>query len=185
MKRRFVLGGIGAVVAAAVAAITLLVYPGDLMAGGDDNARSVLRNADGVPVGQVKLTQEDDGTVLIRANVHGLPQGFHGFHVHGIGECTPPFTSAGGHLNLGGHSHPGHSADLPVLLVNEDGTGEMRVKTDRFELAQLFDADGSAFIIHALPDNYANIPQRYGVPDEATLSTGDAGGRIACGVIEN
>jgi Cu-Zn family superoxide dismutase len=80
---------------------------------------------------------------------------------------------------------------MPVLLVNADGTGEARFKTDRYDVADLFDADGSALIIHANPDNYANIPARYLAPpatitavDAATLGTGDAGGRIACGVVE-
>ena len=52
-------------------------------------------------------------------------------------------------------------------------------------MAELFDGDGSALIVHALPDNYANIPSRYAAaPDAMTLSTGDAGGRLACGVIQ-
>jgi len=66
-----------------------------------------------------------------------------------------------------------------------------RVETDRYDVEDLFDGDGSALIIHASPDNYANIPVRYLAPpatitavDSATLGTGDAGGRIACGVIE-
>jgi len=48
----------------------------------------------------------------------------------------------------------------------------------------LFDADGSAVIVHASPDNYANIPTRYvATPDSTTFGTGDAGGRVACGVV--
>jgi Cu-Zn family superoxide dismutase len=73
---------------------------------------------------------------------------------------------------------------MPVLLVNSDGTGEARFKTDRFALKDLFDEDGSAIIIHALPDNYANIPERYGDVDQETLATGDSGNRIACGAIQ-
>lgn len=58
------------------------------------------------------------------------------------------------------------------------------VEHRRFKVADLFDADSSALIIHAQPDNYANIPDRYRpAPDEATLGTGDAGGRSVCGVI--
>jgi Cu-Zn family superoxide dismutase len=55
--------------------------------------------------------------------------------------------------------------------------------SDRYGLTDLFDADGNAFIVHANPDNYANV-LRYGTPDATTLATGDAGGRIACGVIQ-
>ena len=50
-------------------------------------------------------------------------------------------------------------------------------------LAQLRDADGSALIVHAGPDNFANIPPRYGTPDADTLATGDSGARAACGVV--
>ena len=90
----------------------------------------------------------------------------------------------GGHLNLEDAFHPDHSGDMPVLLVNNDGTGEVSFETDRFTLEDLFDEDGSAIIVHALPDNYANIPERYGEVDQATLETGDSGDRIACGVIQ-
>jgi Cu-Zn family superoxide dismutase len=73
---------------------------------------------------------------------------------------------------------------MPVLLVNSDGTGKVSFETDRFALKDLFDEDGSAIIVHALPDNYANIPERYGEVDQDTLETGDSGERIACGAIQ-
>lgn len=56
--------------------------------------------------------------------------------------------------------------------------------TDRFTLADLMDDDGAAFIIHENTDNFANIPERYGGPDEETQQAGDSGPRIACGVVE-
>lgn len=144
-----------------------------------------LYNAAGNPVGKVGLTQEGNGNVVVRAQVHDLPPGFHGFHVHAVGECIPPFTSSGGHFDVGGHTHRDHNGDFPVLLVNADGTANARFNTDRFAVADLFDADGSAIIIHENPDNYANIPTRYAsAPDAMTLATGDAGARIACGVVE-
>jgi Cu-Zn family superoxide dismutase len=154
-----------------------------------DSARVLLRNAAGQPVGTVQFNQEG-GAVLVRAKVHDLTPGFHGFHVHAVGMCVPPFTSAGGHYNPGGMTHGGHAGDLPSLLVLADGTGELRFKTDRFTVAALLDADGSAVIVHASADNFANIPTRYystteGVfgPDSATLATGDSGARVACGVV--
>ena len=72
---------------------------------------------------------------------------------------------------------------MPVLLVNEDGTAEAQFASDRYRLAEVI---GRALIVHAGPDNYANIPTRYaaGGPDATTLATGDAGARAACGVIE-
>ena len=71
-----------------------------------------------------------------------------------------------------------------MLLVKADGTAEVTEQTDRFTVDQLFDGDGSAVIVHANADNYANIPAVYGTPNATTLATGDAGARFACGVIE-
>jgi superoxide dismutase, Cu-Zn family len=154
------------------------------------SAQALLRDQAGQPVGVVRLTQEAEGKVLVRAVTHDLPAGFHGFHVHAVGLCVPPFTSAGGHYNPGGSGHGAHAGDLPSLLVGADGTGELRFKTDRFSVAEMLDADGSAVIVHASPDNFAHIPSRYystteGTygPDSVTLATGDAGARVACGVV--
>ena len=147
-------------------------------------ARAEVRNAKGDKVGSSALTQEADG-VRVAVEASGLPPGVHGFHIHAVGKCEPPFTSAAGHFNPAGQNHPHHAGDLPNLLVNADGGASMVVKTSRFKVADLLDADGSALIIHANADNHANIPtDRYRPdPDAATLGTGDAGGRIACGVI--
>jgi superoxide dismutase, Cu-Zn family len=142
-----------------------------------------LVDAGGEKVGRVWLRQRRD-KVVVFARVRGVLAGYHGFHVHMTGKCEAPgFTSAGGHLNPGGGSHGDHAGDLPALLVNADGIGMLATVTDRFSLADLRDADGSALIVHELPDNYANIPDRYGEPDAETLSTGDAGSRIACGEV--
>ena len=74
---------------------------------------------------------------------------------------------------------------MPVLLVGRDGNVQASFTTDRVTLADVFDSDGSAIIVHANADNYANIPTRYapGGPDPDTLKTGDSGGRVACGVV--
>jgi Cu-Zn family superoxide dismutase len=83
---------------------------------------------------------------------------------------------------------------MPSLLVNVDGTAEARFETDRFVPAQLLDADGSAVIVHAGADNFANVPTRYHShvpdassttygPDATTLGNGDAGARTACGLV--
>ncbi len=149
------------------------------------SAEATIYDTIGNQVGKAKLTQEGSGNVAVHIHAHDLPPGFHGFHVHAVGVCSAPFTSAGGHFDLDAHTHRDHSGDLPILLVKTDGTANAKFNTDRFTVADLFDADGSAIIIHANPDNYANIPTRYATsPDATTLATGDAGDRIACGVVE-
>jgi superoxide dismutase, Cu-Zn family len=185
---------VGAV--AILAAVALATGIGAALATGDDErsarrATAVLHDATGQRVG-VAVFKERHGEVTVSAAVSRLTPEFHGFHVHAVGECVPPFTSAEGHLDLSldGESHGKHAGDLPSLLVNEHGTGQLQFTTDRFSISDLFDADRSALIVHMGRDNYANIPDRYTNPtgatgpDAETLATGDAGARAACGVIE-
>jgi Cu-Zn family superoxide dismutase len=142
--------------------------------------------ADGTPAGRVTFT-EAGGRVMVEARLTNLPPGFHGFHIHATGKCergTPPFTSAGGHMTLGDQAHPAHAGDQPVVLVMSDRSAEIRFTTDRYRLADLQVAEGRAVVVHALPDNYANVPTRYvRQPDATTAATGDAGDRVACGVV--
>ena len=173
---------------ATIVGVALLARGGE--AGGSSSqegahALAVLRDGSGSPVGSVKLEQDGDA-VKLKVEIAGAAPGFHGFHVHTAGACVAPFTSAGGHYNPLGAAHANHAGDLPVIFVDSDGYAEARFATDRFALDDLLDADGSAFILHAGRDNYANIPtDRYDPdPDATTLATGDAGSRFACGVIE-
>jgi Cu-Zn family superoxide dismutase len=142
--------------------------------------------ADGSPVGRVTFT-ETGGRLAVEGSFTNLPPGFHGFHIHAVGRCdrgTPAFMSAGGHMVLGDQTHPVHAGDQPVLMVLADRTAEIRFTTDRYRLSDLLTTEGRAVIVHANPDNYANVPTRYArQPDATTLSTGDAGDRIACGVV--
>ncbi len=142
--------------------------------------------ADGSPAGRVTFT-ESGGRLTVEARLTNLPPGFHGFHIHAMGKCergTPAFTSAGGHMVVGEQSHPTHAGDQPVVLVMADRSADIRFTTDRYKLSDLQTAEGRAVIVHALPDNYANVPARYvRQPDATTLATGDAGDRIACGVV--
>jgi Cu-Zn family superoxide dismutase len=85
-------------------------------------------------------------------------------------------------------THGDHAGDLPPLLVTADGRAYASFATDRFSLDSLRDVDGSAVMVHADRDNLAHIPTRYTVggvagPDLTTRNTGDAGARVACGVI--
>jgi Cu-Zn family superoxide dismutase len=141
-----------------------------------------LKDASGKDVGSVALTQLPGG-VLLKLDVMGLPAGEHAFHVHAVGKCEPPFTTAGGHFNPDNRKHglmasDGHHAgDMPNLFIPADGKLTVEVVNSSITLDKgkpnsVFDADGSALIIHASKDDYKTDP------------TGEAGGRIACGVIQ-
>ena len=142
-------------------------------------------------------------TVTVQTTGGGqLTPGFHGLHLHSIGKCEANsvaptggapgnFLSAGGHFQAPGHTGHPSSGDLASLQVREDGSALLVTTTDSFTKDQLLDGDKTAIMIHADSDNFANIPpDRYqqinggaAGPDEMTLSTGDAGKRVACGVI--
>jgi Cu-Zn family superoxide dismutase len=157
---------------------------------------ATLVDPKGSEVGTVSFSEVEGGT-QVSVDVTGLPPGFHGFHVHAVGVCEPnsvnptdpsmtgDFLSAGGHIGAGESDHGEHQGDLPILLVTKSGTGSLTAVTDALTLTDLTDDDGSAVMVHAGRDNYANIPERYapGGPDQMTRNTGDAGGRIACGTV--
>ena len=164
-------------------------YQGDGDRGGHDGrgriASATLMDATGQRVGRVWMREDRrDDVVYLEARFDDLPAGFHGFHIHTTGRCDAPgFTTAGGHFNPTGATHGAHAGDLPSLLVTADGEAFLATATDRFSISDLRDADGSAVMVHSGLDNFANIPARYGGPDQETLNTGDAGSRLACGVV--
>lgn len=154
-----------------------------------DIARAVIHNAAGERIGSATLASFEGKTTVV-VSVRGTSRGFHGFHVHERGVCEAPFTTAGGHFNPAGSVHGDHAGDMPPLLVSSDGRATATFVTDRYQVEDLLDVDGSAIIVHAGPDNLANIPTRYQSsdstapgPDAATLATGDAGARFGCGVV--
>jgi Cu-Zn family superoxide dismutase len=143
-----------------------------------------VMNAEGESVGTVTFAATPSGLVHVTAEFAGLPAGEHGFHVHEAGVCDASggFESAGGHYS-GGHDHGVmaeggiHAGDFPNLHVPDSGTLTVEYFTDRISVGSdgenpLGDADGSAVIVHAGADDYTSQP------------AGDAGDRIACGVIE-
>ena len=146
------------------------------------SAKATLKNADGKEVGTAALTETPAG-VLIRLTVNGLPPGERAFHIHGVGKCEPPFTSAGPHFNPGGKKHglmasEGHHAgDMPNLHVPANGEIVVEVLNPEVTLEKgkpgsLLGGQGTALVVHAGKDDYKSDP------------AGDAGGRIACGVVQ-
>jgi superoxide dismutase, Cu-Zn family len=127
------------------------------------------------------------GTIAleIAIKVKGLTPGPHGVHIHEVGACEPTFAAAGGHFDPGPHgmsdpdaNHPFHMGDLPNLIANALGEASFTARTNRLTLSagplSIFDADGSAIVVHGNPDQ--------GVTGEP--KSGLSGGpRVACGVI--
>jgi superoxide dismutase, Cu-Zn family len=146
-------------------------------------AAAQLKDASGHVVGSALFSAVGGGAVRVQVWAGGLPPGQHGIHVHAVGKCEPDFGAAGGHHNPQGKQHGAHNpngahgGDLPNLVIGPDGNGALDATTGRFSLTPggwtIFDADGSAIVMHANAD------------DEMTDPTGNSGGRIACGVISS
>ena len=144
-------------------------------------ASATLTLGNGIPAGNAQLLASGNRVTLAVA-VTGLSEGSHGFHLHTTGECKrPDFQSAGGHLNPLNKEHGSlnpagkHVGDLPNLEVGAGGTGSTTVDLEGSRAALedwLFDADGTAIVVHAGPDDYRSDP------------AGDAGSRVACGVLK-
>lgn len=137
----------------------------------------------------IEFTQGTGRAVRVLIEIKGDPTvltpGRHGVHFHAVGECQAPFTSAGGHFDPGPSgnmdpdmNHPFHLGDLPNLEVNERGEGRLDAWTTRVTVSDgplsLFDADGSAILIHKNADQGISGAAKSGV---------SGGPRIACGVI--
>lgn len=144
-----------------------------------------LADGAGAPAGSATFRQGPTG-VLIRIEASGLTPGWHGLHLHGVGRCEGPgFQSAGSHVQHTDDAAPhgllnadGNDAgDLPNLYVGSDGRGFAEVFTTTASLVPggpgeyLLDADGSAILIHAAPDDHTSQP------------IGGSGDRVVCGVI--
>ncbi len=146
------------------------------------NGKATLKDAGGKEVGSAQLSQTPHG-VLVRLTLKGVPAGEHAFHIHQTGKCEAPFTTAGGHFNPGTKKHGimaadgPHAGDMPNLHIPADGNLAIEVVNaavtlDKDKPNSLYKPEGTALIIHAGKDDYKTDP------------TGDAGGRIACGVVE-
>jgi Cu-Zn family superoxide dismutase len=147
---------------------------------GVDNARVQLADSSGRRIGEASLQQTPNG-VIMTLDLSGAPPGSHGLHFHAVGECQPPFTSAGPHFNPTGRAHglrnPNgpHAGDMPNVYVPESGALRADLLVTGVSLQpgpnSLLDADGSALVLHAFADDYVTDP------------SGGSGARIACGVV--
>ena len=169
--------------AAAVALVPALAFSASHSSGGAEEMTASMIDTNGDEVGTATFTMTPSGIVLVRAEVRGLEPGEHGFHIHETGECDPStgFESAGGHYAGEGDPKHGtveggpHAGDMPNAMAGEDGMLMVEVFNPRItldgDMNPLADADGSALMIHSGADDYESQP------------SGDAGSRVACGVI--
>ncbi len=145
---------------------------------------AIIYNVTGAPIGTAQLWQESSGLVNVEIASLALPPGTHGIHFHAVGKCeggSTAFSTAGAHYNPLGKEHglqnPNgpHAGDAPNIVTPASGAGKVTFSTDRVTLTpgsiSLFDADGSAIVVHANPD------------DQTSQPSGNSGARIACGVI--
>ncbi|POU00278.1 superoxide dismutase [Cu-Zn] SodC2 [Escherichia sp. ESNIH1] len=167
-----------------LAVLTLLACTGAQAGSEEVEMHLVTSQGVGQSIGTVKITETDKG-LEFAPDLKALPPGDHGFHVHAKGSCEPAMKegkpsaaeAAGGHLDphtTGKHEGPegaGHTGDLPVLQVNNDGKATEPVVSPR--LKKLDEVKNRSLMIHVGGDNYADKPE----------PLGGGGARYACGVI--
>jgi superoxide dismutase, Cu-Zn family len=191
-------------VVAAGSALGVGLIAANIADADDESATATLATADGQEIGTVELTGVD-GHTDVRVSLQGVSglDAFHGFHIHandddseagngagcvGTTDAATSFASADGHYNPTEQTHSHHAGDMPVVYVNADGSVETQFRLDGIDPGELI---GKAVVLHANPDNYANIPLGSGATqytpgaeaEASTAKSGNAGDRIACGVI--
>jgi len=146
---------------------------------GSEIGSAAISDRSGASVGTAMLYSQND-EVTVSVSLNGLSEGIHAVHLHTTGDCSASdFTSAGGHLNPMGNQHGSqnpqgaHLGDLPNAVISSAGVGTVSTilrGSSATVIPQLFDADGTAVVVHEGADDYMSDP------------AGDAGSRVACGV---
>ncbi|XP_019419259.1 PREDICTED: superoxide dismutase [Cu-Zn]-like [Lupinus angustifolius] len=143
---------------------------------------AVLGNSAGV-TGTIYFNQEGNGPTTVTGTLSGLKPGFHGFHVHALGDTTNGCLSTGPHYNPNGKEHGApedenrHAGDLGNINVGDDGTVSLSITDNQIPLTGPNSIIGRAVVVHADPDDLGKGGH------ELSKATGNAGGRVACGII--
>jgi Cu-Zn family superoxide dismutase len=165
-----------------IGAAAALAVLGAADAGAQTMAKGGFVDGQGKALGSAEFADAGGNVVVVRLQLSGVPQGWHGLHLHAVGKCDgPDFASAGGHFNPGARKHGhrvgegAHAGDLPNVFVGADGKITAEVLAHGVSLGgganSLFDADGSAIVVHAAEDDHKTDP------------TGNSGARIACAIV--
>ncbi|CAL5061153.1 unnamed protein product [Urochloa decumbens] len=131
--------------------------------------------------GTIFFSQEGDGPTTVTGSISGLKPGLHGFHVHALGDTTNGCMSTGPHFNPAGKEHGApedenrHAGDLGNVTAGEDGVANVNVTDSQIPLTGPHSIIGRAVVVHADPDDLGKGGH------ELSKSTGNAGGRVACG----
>ena len=172
MRMNTVIGGL--------VATMVLAVPGTALAAGTKAIAKLESRSDSTVTGKVTFT-EHEGKVSMKVVVKGLTPGLHAIHLHDKGDCSAPdATSAGGHWNPSSENHgkwgqaPFHHGDIGNLVADAKGDAELTEVSDLWTLGDGKPSDviGHSVIVHAKEDDFTTQP------------TGNAGGRVACGVIQ-
>mgnify|MGYP000150103789 CR=1 FL=1 len=144
-------------------------------------AQCELEHSDTVKGNILCMQATSGGVTLIKGTITGLEPGEHGFHIHEYGDLSKGCESAGGHYNPDGVDHgnveEGHVGDLGNITANESGVAEFSIKAERIDLMGDRSIIGRSFVVHSDVDDLGKGG------DEESLKTGNAGDRLACGVI--
>lgn len=144
---------------------------------------ATIVDAAGVEIGFAKIGEDATGRAHVVVQVSGLAPGLHGMHLHAVGRCEAGFATAGGHHNPTGKEHGTlnplghHRGDLPNLVVNAEGLGQLTATLESVTVAELLDADGTAIVVHANEDDLRT--------NAGPAGPGNSGARIACGVLRD